>query len=281
MCCTFNIYYYNSFYYAYAQLVQQQQQQQQQTQQSKTAMTTVPSPHLQAVGVKITSHTNGQNVSVGQLTISGTSTDTPSRACMVYTDWNNTKPFQRVVATGPGGVNDYSRWNYTYTSAYHLITNGTNNLTSKISCLDTPTTTTTNLTKWYSVNVTGIEGLTPEVGKLSSISSVQNNGTNTTTSFMFPDSTVSAAEVTLPTHTSESSFVNSDYSDNYREEKEEVAKNDEKEENMSHQDEDGKDEQENEEEERDNEGIEAIDDDVKKGHELEFLDKDDEEENTA
>ena len=167
MCCTFNPYY-NSFYYVYAQLVQQQQQQQ--TQQSKTAMTTVPSPHLQSVGVRITSHTNGQNVSVGQLTISGTSTDTPNRACMVYTDWNNTKPFQRVVATGPGGVNDYSRWNYTYTSAYHLITNGTNNLTSKISCLDTPTTTTTNLTKWYSVNVTGIEGLTPEVGKLSSIS---------------------------------------------------------------------------------------------------------------
>jgi hypothetical protein len=31
-----------------------------------------------------------------------------------------------------------------------------------LSCLDTPTTT--NLTKWYSVNVTGIEGLTPEVG---------------------------------------------------------------------------------------------------------------------
>jgi hypothetical protein len=105
--------------------------------------------------VKITSPTNNQNISTGQLTIAGTSTDTAASECQVYVDWNDKKPFQRVVATGSEGSGDYSRWNYTYTATYHEITNGTNELTSKISCLASPS----NLTKWYSINVTGIEGL--------------------------------------------------------------------------------------------------------------------------
>ena len=79
-----------------------------------------------AVAVKITSPTTSQNVSTGQLTITGTSTDTTTRECQVYADWNDRKPFQRVVAAGPAGNGDYSRWNYTYTATYHEITNGTN-----------------------------------------------------------------------------------------------------------------------------------------------------------
>ena len=40
---------------------------------------------------------------------------------------------------------------------YHLITEGTNELTSKISCFDIPSdTTSANATKYYTVNVTGI-----------------------------------------------------------------------------------------------------------------------------
>ena len=106
----------------------------------------------QVIGVKITSPSTGQQVPAGELTISGTSTDNVATDCTVYADWNNLKPFQKAIATGPGGVNDYSRWNFTYTTDYHLITNGsTNELTSKISCINNPT----NLTKWYSVNVIG------------------------------------------------------------------------------------------------------------------------------
>ena len=85
------------------------------------------------IGIKITSPVTNQ-VPVGQLTISGTSTDNAISDCTVYADWNDTKPFQKAVATGPGGVNDYSKWTFTYTDKYHLITNGTNNLTSKLSC---------------------------------------------------------------------------------------------------------------------------------------------------
>jgi hypothetical protein len=104
------------------------------------------------VGLKITSHTTGQQVPAGDLTISGISTDNPTTDCTVYADWNNLKPFQTAVATGPGGVNDYSTWSFTFTDKYHLITNGTNELTSKLTCISNPT----NLTKWYSVNVIGV-----------------------------------------------------------------------------------------------------------------------------
>ena len=103
------------------------------------------------VGIKITLPSTGQQVPVGELTISGISTDNATTDCTVYTDWNNTKPFQNATATGPGGVNDYSTWNFTYTNKYHLITNGTNELTAKLSCINNPM----NVTKWNSVNVTG------------------------------------------------------------------------------------------------------------------------------
>jgi hypothetical protein len=103
------------------------------------------------IGVKIISPITGQQVPAGELTISGISTDNATTDCTVYADWNNLKPFQTAVATGPGGVNDYSTWNFTYTQQYHIITEGTNELTAKLSCISNPT----NLTKWNSVNVTG------------------------------------------------------------------------------------------------------------------------------
>src|ERR671919_1061607 len=106
------------------------------------------------IGIKITSPVADQEVPVGELTISGISTDNVTTDCTVYADWNNLKPFQTAVATGPGGVNDYSTWNFTYTPQYHIITNGTNNLAAQISCFNS--TTLANITKSYSVNVTGI-----------------------------------------------------------------------------------------------------------------------------
>jgi hypothetical protein len=118
------------------------------------------------IGVKITSPVVKQ-VPIGQLAISGTSTDNPTTDCTVYADWNNTKPFQKAIATGPGGADDYSTWSFTYTPAYHAITNGTNELTAQISCLEdedsntnntnnNKNTTATYLTNYYRVNVTGI-----------------------------------------------------------------------------------------------------------------------------
>jgi hypothetical protein len=109
--------------------------------------------------VKITSHSNGQQVNVGPLTISGTSSDTPLTTCEVYADWNDNKPFGKARAAGPGGPTDYSTWTFTYDSTYHLIQNGTNNLTSKISCVDGPTAST----KWNSIDLIGVSDSGPTI----------------------------------------------------------------------------------------------------------------------
>jgi len=130
------------------------------------------------IGVKITSPSTGQQVPVGELTISGISTDNATTDCTVYADRNDQKPFQKAVATGPGGVNDYSTWNFTYTKNYNIITNGTNNLTSKLSCLSGPT----NVTKWNSVNVTGeVDLTTPKNEASSSEEGTSFEGQNLTT----------------------------------------------------------------------------------------------------
>ncbi len=87
----------------------------------------------QKIGVKITSPKANQTVPLGQLTIYGTSSDTAETNCQVYVDWDDAKPMQNVTGIGPGGLDDYSNWTFTYTQNYHLISEGTNELTSKIS----------------------------------------------------------------------------------------------------------------------------------------------------
>jgi hypothetical protein len=144
-------------------------------------------PQKPTLGIKITTPTSGQ-VPLGEMNITGTSTDNATSDCTVYTDWNNTKPFQKALATGPGGVDDYSRWNYTYTNNYHLITNGTNNLTSKLSCLNNDGGGTVNLTTYYSIDVTGLESdqnqqqPLPIIGNSTTLGNgtILGNGTATT-----------------------------------------------------------------------------------------------------
>jgi len=108
--------------------------------------------------VKITSHTFWQKVPVGELTISGTSTDNAATNCQVYIDVNDQKPFQNATATGPGGTNDYSTWTFTYTDKYYLIRDGLNDLTAKLSCSDDDINNNdaAKVTKYYSVNVVGV-----------------------------------------------------------------------------------------------------------------------------
>jgi hypothetical protein len=104
-----------------------------------------------AQGVKITSPTKGQQVASGQhLAVSGTSTDNSTSDCKVSVIVNDIRPYQPAAANGTGGMNDYSSWNFILNSSYASIKEGPNNkITSKLEC-------TPNLTKWYSVNVTGI-----------------------------------------------------------------------------------------------------------------------------
>jgi hypothetical protein len=84
--------------------------------------------------VKITSpESNNQQVPIGEFVVSGTSSDNNKNDCTVYIDWNDLEPYQKVEATGAGGNEDYSNWTYTYTDSYHLISQGVNELTSKIT----------------------------------------------------------------------------------------------------------------------------------------------------
>ena len=119
------------------------------------------------MGVKISSPLSGQKVPVGELNISGTSTDNAAKDCSVFVDVNDIKPLQKTDAVGSGGQNDYSNWSFTYTENYHLITEGPNELTAKLSCNENfentnssssiPISNTSNgKSKWYSINVTGI-----------------------------------------------------------------------------------------------------------------------------
>jgi hypothetical protein len=103
-----------------------------------------------SLSIKITSHTQNQTVPTNiPLKISGISSDDAISNCTVYADWNDQKPLQRTTPVGPNGANDYSNWTFTYTTRYHVVNEGSNELTSKLDC-------GTDLVKYYTVNVTGI-----------------------------------------------------------------------------------------------------------------------------
>jgi hypothetical protein len=242
--------YANSFFYSEAQILPQQ-----------------PSSQ-QPLGVKITSHVTGQNVPTGELTITGTSTDTADKECQVYTDLNDIKPMQKVKATGPGGNNDYSKWTYTYNSAYQLIQNGTNNLTSKISCIDT---SAGNFTKWNSVNVMGVDGLAglPQ----PSITHVAGNTTNSTDTTISQSLAQTPPSVITPPLSPAASVVNSD--DN-----EQVENTDDDEEEEDSDDDDrslfaNEEEEEEEDNEQDNNSQDEDEADNNDGDEEDTSDDDD------
>jgi hypothetical protein len=155
LCFTYSIYYSSENRFALAQ--QATNSTQQQPSNGTQHQLIIP------MGVKIDYPVANQKVPVGRLNISGSSSDTASIDCGVYVDVNDIKPFQRATATGPRGQNDYSNWTFTYTEKYKLITEGTNELTAKLSCNGNDTmnnTSSSNITnsksKWYSINLTGV-----------------------------------------------------------------------------------------------------------------------------
>jgi len=109
-------------------------------------------PTMAGVGVKINTPSDSVSVPVGDLTIYGASSDNNTTNCQVTADWNDLKPMQIVTANGPKGDADYSKWSYTYNGNYHGIVEGSNELTSKITCYDQAQIATS---KSYSINVTG------------------------------------------------------------------------------------------------------------------------------
>jgi hypothetical protein len=119
-----------------------------------TALAQIPSGT--GVAVKIETPVDSTNLPAGDLTIYGTSSDDDTTNCQVYADWNDLKPMQNVSANGPKGISDFSKWSFTYTSNYHNIVEGQNELTSKITCYDSGQNATS---KSYSINVTGTQAM--------------------------------------------------------------------------------------------------------------------------
>ncbi|HJR84938.1 MAG TPA: hypothetical protein VJ772_06165 [Nitrososphaeraceae archaeon] len=110
-------------------------------------------PSATGIGVIINTPSDSANLPTGDLTIYGTSSDSNTTDCQVFADWNDLKPMQSVTANGPKGDSDYSKWSFTYTSGYHGIVEGPNELTSKITCIEQGQNASS---KSYSINVTGI-----------------------------------------------------------------------------------------------------------------------------
>jgi hypothetical protein len=126
---------------------------------SATNASNIPLPTI-----SITSLEDGQKVPIGELTIKGISSDDQESNCQVYADVNDITPMQNATAVGTNaGGDDYSRWTFTYTKDYQLITEASNELTAKISCFDA--NNPTPISEWHSVNVTGVATGTSVTGK--------------------------------------------------------------------------------------------------------------------
>ena len=85
------------------------------------------------------------------LVVTGSATDDANSPCEVSVLLNDVRPYQPATPQGTSGKDDYSNWQFLITPEYSMIKQGANKITAKLSCLKSPT----NLTKWYSVNVTG------------------------------------------------------------------------------------------------------------------------------
>jgi hypothetical protein len=103
--------------------------------QSLSTTTSLPSELPDAV--KITEPNKGQQIHAAKdLKVSGTSIDNATSTCSVLVNMNGIKPNQNAVAAGPGGPNDYSKWNALLTSKYTSVKQGNNKINARINCSD-------------------------------------------------------------------------------------------------------------------------------------------------
>lgn len=107
--------------------------------------------------VKITMPSKGQQVPLGGILVSGTSSANATSDCTVSIVIDGIRPYQKAVPTGHGGANDYTNWTFTATQKYTVIKQGQNKITAKMACPQN-----LNYTKFYSVNVTGVAGKGPQ-----------------------------------------------------------------------------------------------------------------------
>jgi hypothetical protein len=104
-------------------------------------------------GLKITSPEKGSVVPINSnspFIIKGISNDNPASNCKVSIIINGIKPYQPVQPMNTAGKGDYTTWQYILLKNYTHLVVGSNKITAKSSCLNSPQ----NI--FNSINVTGI-----------------------------------------------------------------------------------------------------------------------------
>ena len=125
-------------------------------------------PLSHGMALKIVSPVKGQHIPTGtNLTVTGTSSDNSSTNCQISLLLNDLKPYQKTTPTGKSssGGEDYSSWRYVFNnSTDSSIKQGINKITSKMTCVNTdqPRVTNPGVSKWYSINVTGVPAKTAQ-----------------------------------------------------------------------------------------------------------------------
>lgn len=114
-------------------------------------------------GIRITDPTNGKqfmldgttyyNNNGQKLSLTGFSVANSGNLtnCDVSIVTNNKFPYQPANGTGSQGVNDFSKWSYTFNSKYANLHEGSNKITSKLTC------ESGSAKAYYSVNITGVK----------------------------------------------------------------------------------------------------------------------------
>jgi hypothetical protein len=106
--------------------------------------------------IKIVNPITTQNVSTGEeLIISGQSSDNTLKNCSVSLIVNDVRPYQYAIASGAGGITDFSQWKFVLHTNYTHIIEGENKITAKLLCTSAPT-------RWYSVFVNGVPNYSNE-----------------------------------------------------------------------------------------------------------------------
>ncbi|HSA74159.1 MAG TPA: metallophosphoesterase [Nitrososphaeraceae archaeon] len=138
--------------------------------QNSEALTSVP--NLKE-SIKIVNPILNQKVSTGkELLISGKSSDSTAKDCLVSVIVNDVKPYQNAIASGQGGSDDYSQWKFMLSDEYTPLIEGKNKITAKLLCASAPT-------RWNGVFVNGVATYSNE-SILSPVQSGQQSNTSAT-----------------------------------------------------------------------------------------------------
>jgi hypothetical protein len=158
-----------------------------------------------SLAVKITNPARGQQVAIGRnLTLSGSASYNATSSCGVFVIVDGVRPYQKTTPIGETGGNDYSKWKYTVTPAYAgTIREGINRITAKLLCQANPV----NLTKFYSINVTGMNSVKQSSAITRNNTSIAPLSSNSSSSLFYQTPLIN--HLSLPTNSNSSASIGS------------------------------------------------------------------------